>query len=153
MQYDLAVETGPIEKQREFLWRLADAFDKDGRLLEAEEQLQELLDMPLSDEQRLEALCFLAEIQVRFVWGFFFPPLTGPRKGEPKLGWTNAGYNMLLGLARAEERLQELLAMPLSHDQRLEALCFLARDPSISCCVLSCGAQERGESKLGAVCF
>ena len=64
MQYDLAMEHGPIEKQREFLWRLADAFDKDGRLVEAEEQLQELLDMPLSDEQRLEALCFLAEIQV-----------------------------------------------------------------------------------------
>ena len=64
MQYDLAMEQGPIEKQREFLWRLADAFDKDGRMGEAEEQLQELLDMPLSDEQQLEALCFLAEIQV-----------------------------------------------------------------------------------------
>ena len=53
-----------IEKQREFLWRLGDAYEKGGRLDQAEAQLKALLDMPLSEEQRLEALCFLADIQV-----------------------------------------------------------------------------------------
>ena len=61
----MAVESGPIEKQREFLWRLADAYDKDGRMAEAEQELKILLDMPLSEEQQLEALCFLAEVQVQ----------------------------------------------------------------------------------------
>lgn len=64
VQGNLATHIGVIEKQREFLWRLGDAYEKGGRLGEAEAQLQALLDMPLSEEQRLEALCFLAEIQV-----------------------------------------------------------------------------------------
>lgn len=53
-----------LEKQREFLWRLGDAYEKGGHLESAEAQLIALLDMPLSEAQRLEALCFLADIQV-----------------------------------------------------------------------------------------
>lgn len=66
LQGRLAASTGYIEKQREFLWRLGDAHAKGGRLDLAEAQLKALLDMPLSEEQRLEALCFLAEIQVLY---------------------------------------------------------------------------------------
>ena len=102
LQFDLALEHGPIEKQREFLWRLADAFDKDGQLADAEDQLRELLDMPLSQEQRLEALCFLAEIQV------------------PLLGFG------IWGSLPAHAYGVWLLDMPLGQAQRLEALCSLA---------------------------
>ena len=73
VQSDLASEGGPLEKQREFLWRLADAYDKDGRLAQAERELKILLEMPLSEEQQLEALCFLAEVQVNFSVGWRRP--------------------------------------------------------------------------------
>ena len=60
----LAAEQGNHEKQREYLWRVADANEKAGRLEVAEAHLKELLGMNLSKEQKLEALCFLADIQV-----------------------------------------------------------------------------------------
>jgi hypothetical protein len=54
-----------LAKIREFLWRLAECYERMGCLAHAEAQLRELLGMPLaSNEQRLEALCFLADIQV-----------------------------------------------------------------------------------------
>ena len=52
------------EKAREYLWRLADVYDRMACFPHAEAQLRELLEMNLSKEQRLEALCFLADIQV-----------------------------------------------------------------------------------------
>ena len=53
-----------MEKTREYLWRLADVYDRMACFPHAEAQLRELLDLNLSKEQRLEALCFLADIQV-----------------------------------------------------------------------------------------
>lgn len=54
-----------VAKVREFLWRLAECHSRRGDLAQAEAQLRELLRMQLaSHEQRLEALCFLADIQV-----------------------------------------------------------------------------------------
>ena len=53
-----------LEKAREYLWRLADVYDRMACFPHAEAQLRELLDLDLSKEQRLEALCFLADIQV-----------------------------------------------------------------------------------------
>lgn len=54
-----------LAKIREFLWRLAECYERMGCLAHAEAQLRDLLGMPLaSNEQRLEALCFLADIQV-----------------------------------------------------------------------------------------
>ena len=64
LQLGLAAEQGNHEKQREYLWRVADANEKAGRLEVAEAHLKELLGMNLSKEQKLEALCFLADIQV-----------------------------------------------------------------------------------------
>ena len=43
---------------------MADSYEKAGRLEVAETHLRELLGMNLSKEQKLEALCFLADIQV-----------------------------------------------------------------------------------------
>ena len=63
----MAAGQGNAEKQREYLWRVADCCDKAGQLDTAERHLNELLAMDLSQEQRLEALCFLADIQV--LWG------------------------------------------------------------------------------------
>ncbi len=63
-QLDLAATQGNLEKQREYLWRVADAYDKVGYLDIAETHLKELLCLELSKEQKLEALCFLADIQV-----------------------------------------------------------------------------------------
>ena len=58
-----------LAKIREFLWRLAECYERMGCLAHAEAQLRELLGMPLaSNEQRLEALCFLADIQVPLHW-------------------------------------------------------------------------------------
>lgn len=55
-----------LAKTREFLWRLAECYERMGCLAHVEAQLRELLCMSLaSEEQRLEALCFLADIQVR----------------------------------------------------------------------------------------
>lgn len=71
MQLQLAVgsEAGRLvqpAKAREYLWRLAECHSRIGDMLPAENRLRELLTMPLSGmEQRLEALCFLADIQVR----------------------------------------------------------------------------------------
>ena len=60
-----------MAKQREFLWRLAEALDRTGNIVAAEEQLKQLLKMPLdNEEQRLEALCFMADIQVTFDGNF-----------------------------------------------------------------------------------
>ncbi len=64
MQLELAKEQGLQEKQREFLWRISDSYDKAGYLDIAENHLKELLEGELSEEQKLEALCFLADIQV-----------------------------------------------------------------------------------------
>lgn len=64
LQLDLAKEQGLQEKQREFLWRISDAYDKAGYLDIAENHLKELLEQDLSQEQKLEALCFMADIQV-----------------------------------------------------------------------------------------
>ena len=64
LQLTLAKEQGLQEKQREFLWRISDAYDKAGYLDVAENRLKELLEQQLSEEQQLEALCFLADIQV-----------------------------------------------------------------------------------------
>lgn len=64
LQLTLAKEQGLQEKQREYLWRISDAYDKAGYLDIAETRLKELLEQQLSEEQQLEALCFLADIQV-----------------------------------------------------------------------------------------
>ena len=65
MQLGLAKRSPALlEKQREFQWRLADAEDKKGDLAKTERLIQELLRMGLDAEQRLEALCFLADVQV-----------------------------------------------------------------------------------------
>ena len=64
MQLELAKEQGLQEKQREYLWRISDSYDKAGYLDIAENHLKELLEQELSEEQNLEALCFLADIQV-----------------------------------------------------------------------------------------
>ena len=53
------------EKVREYLWRGAEAYDRCGHLESAAEQLHELLEAELSKEQKLEALCFLADVQAR----------------------------------------------------------------------------------------
>lgn len=65
LQLDLATAQGNMEKQREYLWRVADSYDKAGYLDIAENHLKELLSLDLSKEQKLEALCFLADIQVQ----------------------------------------------------------------------------------------
>ncbi|EIE19817.1 hypothetical protein COCSUDRAFT_83558 [Coccomyxa subellipsoidea C-169] len=62
---DLAASQGNMEKQREYLWRVADSYDKAGYLDIAETHLKELLSLDLSKEQKLEALCFLADIQMK----------------------------------------------------------------------------------------
>mmetsp|Transcript_3540 Transcript_3540/g.10271 ORF Transcript_3540/g.10271 Transcript_3540/m.10271 type:complete len:1007 (-) Transcript_3540:744-3764(-) len=55
-----------LAKAREFRWRLAECYSRQGALAHAEVQLRELLRMQLaSHEQRLEALCFLADIQIK----------------------------------------------------------------------------------------
>jgi lipopolysaccharide biosynthesis regulator YciM len=64
VQLELATSQGIAEKQREFLWRVADSYDKAGYLDIAESHLKELLSLDLTKEQKLEALCFLADIQV-----------------------------------------------------------------------------------------
>ena len=51
-------------KVREYLWRIADAYDRMACFPHAEAMLRELLDLELDREQRLEALCCLADIQV-----------------------------------------------------------------------------------------
>lgn len=65
LQLELAKAQGSVAKQREFLWRLAEAEDRLGELEPAEDKLKELLGLQLdSEEQRLQALCFLADMQV-----------------------------------------------------------------------------------------
>ena len=64
LQLRLAVKSGNTLKQREYLWRAAEAYDRLGEFSEAEEQLKALQDMELTKEQYLETLCFLADIQV-----------------------------------------------------------------------------------------
>lgn len=64
MQLRLAIKSGDALKQREYLWRSAEAFDRLGEFLDAEEQLKALLDMDLTSGQYLETLCHLADIQV-----------------------------------------------------------------------------------------
>ena len=68
LQVKLARTKSAVEKQREFLWRCAEAEDRLNKLSNAQDHLQTLLAMPLdSDEQRLEALCFLADVQVSLI--------------------------------------------------------------------------------------
>lgn len=50
---------------REYLWRIADTYERMACFPHAEAQLRELLEMEITQAQRLEALCFLADIQVR----------------------------------------------------------------------------------------
>lgn len=64
-QLVLARQLCDVEKVREYLWRGAEAYDRCGHLESAEEQLHELLECELSKEQKLEALCFLADVQAR----------------------------------------------------------------------------------------
>lgn len=64
MQLRLAMKSGDALKQREYLWRSAEAFDRLGEFTDAEEQLKVLLEMDLTKEQYLETLCHLADIQV-----------------------------------------------------------------------------------------
>ena len=64
-QMGLARQLCDEEKVREYLWRGAEAYDRCGHLESAEEQLHELLEAELSKEQKLEALCFLADVQAR----------------------------------------------------------------------------------------
>ncbi|KAL3149277.1 Tetratricopeptide repeat protein 37, variant 2 [Trebouxia sp. C0010 RCD-2024] len=61
----LAMKSGDALKQREYLWRSAEAFDRLGEFTDAEEQLKVLLEMDLTKEQYLETLCHLADIQVK----------------------------------------------------------------------------------------
>lgn len=64
-QVNVAKRQGNIPKQREFLWRTAEAQDRLGDVKEAEESLRKLIAMPLESEAQLvEALCFLADLQV-----------------------------------------------------------------------------------------
>ena len=64
MQLNLAVKTGNILKQREYLWRSAEAADRLGDFTDAEEHLKQLQEMDLTKEQYIESLCLLADIQV-----------------------------------------------------------------------------------------
>jgi hypothetical protein len=68
LQLELAKEQGLPEKQREILWRISDCYEQAGYLDIAENHLKELLEQELSEEQKLEALCFLADIQVGRSW-------------------------------------------------------------------------------------
>lgn len=53
-------------KAREYLWRLAECYARNEDYPPAEKRLNELLGMPLAGlDQRLEALCFLADIQIK----------------------------------------------------------------------------------------
>ncbi|KAK9826861.1 hypothetical protein WJX81_001210 [Elliptochloris bilobata] len=62
---ELARQLKDEEKVREYLWRGAEAYDRCGHLESAEEQLRELLECELSKDQKLEALCFLADVQMK----------------------------------------------------------------------------------------
>ena len=64
LQLRLALNGGTLAKQREYFWRLAETCDRLGNMEEAEEHLKSLMDMDLTPEQKLEALCFLADVQV-----------------------------------------------------------------------------------------
>lgn len=64
-QLYMAKQRGSEEKVRVYLWRGAEAYDRCGHLESAEEQLDDLLECELSKEQKLEALCFLADVQAR----------------------------------------------------------------------------------------
>jgi hypothetical protein len=79
-QLELAAGQGNAEKQREYLWRVADCYDKSGHLDTADKHLKELLAMNLSQEQKLEALCFLADIQV--LWGALLLPWAGSTNSQ-----------------------------------------------------------------------
>lgn len=60
----LAQGKGDLAKHREFLWRLAEAWDRLGELEKAESSLKDLLALDMeSEEQSIEALCFLADVQ------------------------------------------------------------------------------------------
>ena len=72
-QANLAVEAGAIDKEREFLWRQAEALDKASTSSSlplpvpapAAKPLRTLLTKRLSRSQRIDALCFLADIQAK----------------------------------------------------------------------------------------
>jgi hypothetical protein len=64
VQLPLARHVNDAPKIREFLWRLADAYDRDGEPAQSEQYLKELLAMTLTKKQELEALTYLADIQV-----------------------------------------------------------------------------------------
>ncbi|KAK9814721.1 hypothetical protein WJX72_010484 [[Myrmecia] bisecta] len=62
---DLAIKKKEVAKQREYLWRLAETLDRAGAPEQSERQLKDLLAMNLTQEQKLEALCFLADMQIQ----------------------------------------------------------------------------------------
>eukprot|EP00884_Botryococcus_braunii_P003748 jgi/Botrbrau1/13374/Bobra.0194s0006.2 len=61
----LARHLNDVPKIREFLWRLADAHDREGEPEQSEKFLKELLAMTLTKKQELEALTYLADIQMK----------------------------------------------------------------------------------------
>jgi len=74
LQVNLAVETGASDKEREFLWREAEALDKASTSSSnsplavpapAAKPLRALLTKRLSRSQRVDALCFLADVQAK----------------------------------------------------------------------------------------
>ncbi len=73
LQVNLAIEAGAIDKEREFLWREAETLDKASSSsalplpvpTPAAKPLRALLAKRLSRSQRVDALCFLADIQAK----------------------------------------------------------------------------------------
>lgn len=80
VQLDMAKQRSSEEKVREYLWRGAEAYDRCGHLESAEEQLHDLLECELTKEQKLEALCFLADVQVRACTGERLGKVQGCRR-------------------------------------------------------------------------
>ena len=104
-QLGLARELCDEEKVREYLWRGAEAYDRCGHLESAEEQLHELLETELSKEQKLEALCFLADVQARAPT-FAFRPRCGCRETLCQSSSSGGGAAVLGGCpgARVDHR-------------------------------------------------
>ena len=81
-----------VAKVREFLWCLAECHSRRGDLAQAEAQLRELLRMQLaSHDQRLEALCFLADIQVPSSITYTRFAITGTRFAQSDRAFSKYG--------------------------------------------------------------
>jgi hypothetical protein len=72
LQLSLARHLNDVPKIREFLWRLADAHDREGEPEQSEKFLKELLAMTLTKKQELEALTYLADIQVAILTNYIY---------------------------------------------------------------------------------